>query len=117
MGLIQDDAKVVARVKKTIPEGEAIEDTIGCSFLVAGDGAKGRPINDQLPCYPLLIGLIGRTRKMLGITFAGETKNSERILSGSLVVSGVDKEACKHLEFYAASVADTHCSTGTSGVI
>ena len=37
---------------------------------------------------------------MLGITFAGETKDSERILSGSLVVSGVDKEACKHIRFY-----------------
>ena len=44
VGLTQDDTKVVARVKKTVSGGAAIEETIDCSFLVAGDGAKGRPI-------------------------------------------------------------------------
>ena len=64
---------------------------------------------------------------MLGISFVGETKDSERILSGSAAVSGVDKEACKHFGLYQAPVTDLYLNSmqhwhmwgniGTSGYV
>ena len=71
VGLEQDNDKATAHILNSTT---GAEETMSCSFIVGADGAKGQ------------------TRRMLGIPFVGETREDDRILSGSVYVTGVDKE-------------------------
>ncbi|EKM59579.1 uncharacterized protein PHACADRAFT_205796 [Phanerochaete carnosa HHB-10118-sp] len=71
IGFEQSDEKVMARILDT---STGNEETFLCSFLVGADGAKGR------------------IRRILEIPFVGQTREEDRVLSGNVNVTGLDKE-------------------------
>ncbi|EKM59580.1 uncharacterized protein PHACADRAFT_205797 [Phanerochaete carnosa HHB-10118-sp] len=70
-GLEQSDDKVTARI---LDASTGNDETFLCSFLVGADGAKGQ------------------IRRILEIPFVGQTREEDRILFGTVDVTGLDKE-------------------------
>lgn len=64
---------VTAQILKR-QDGQEVSETVKFQFLVGTDGAHGV------------------TRKALGLTFLGETRNSERIVIGDVYVEGLDTD-------------------------
>ncbi|KAL6302884.1 FAD binding domain-containing protein, partial [Sparassis latifolia] len=73
VGIQQTADKVTARLQIS-RNGEIAEEQYDCKYVVAADGAKGR------------------IRSQLGLTFIGETKESERMFVANVHASGVDRD-------------------------
>ncbi|TFY57158.1 hypothetical protein EVG20_g8650 [Dentipellis fragilis] len=71
VSLDQTDEQVVGRVVKSTL-GEEIEEEITAKYVVGADGAKGV------------------VRKLLGLTFLGETRDAVRVLIGDIEAWGLD---------------------------
>ncbi|KAA1471043.1 hypothetical protein DENSPDRAFT_818920 [Dentipellis sp. KUC8613] len=72
--LEQHDDYVTAGVVVRGPDGAEFEDTITAKYVVGADGAKGV------------------VRKLLGLTFLGETRDSLHALIGDVATYGIDHE-------------------------
>ncbi|KAA1469126.1 hypothetical protein DENSPDRAFT_559063 [Dentipellis sp. KUC8613] len=71
VSLDQTEELVVGRVVKNTPD-EEVEEEVTAKYIVGADGAKGA------------------VRKLLGLTFPGETRDAVRILIGDIEAWGLD---------------------------
>ncbi|KAF9235939.1 hypothetical protein BU15DRAFT_89358 [Melanogaster broomeanus] len=78
--LEQDDNRVLAHVVKT-ENGVEVTDTIEASYLIGADGAKGV------------------TRKQLGLSFVGETRENFHLLTGDICLDSNDIDR-EHFHFF-----------------
>jgi flavin-dependent dehydrogenase len=85
----QHSDHVVAQLVKTTDDGQEVPETLSVSFLVGCDGARGTLYAsyveiDAESCE-------GIVRKRLGLTFVGETREAELMITGDIHIIGLDK--------------------------
>jgi len=70
----QKSDHVVAQLVKTTDDGQEVPETLSVKFLLGSDGARGV------------------VRKMLGLTFVGQTCEEELIVTGDIYITGLDRQ-------------------------
>ena len=94
---MQDDTCVHAKLKRHANDGSESEEDIQVAYLIGADGAKGifvpkRKTDDANLCS------IGVTRKLLGLTFHGSTRDEHLILCDmQLDIKNLDRNVCVYL--------------------
>ncbi|KAJ7513157.1 FAD binding domain-containing protein [Mycena galericulata] len=89
VGLTQDDTSVTAKVLVR----NSTETEIKCDYLVAADGAKGKL--SFRSCFFLVLEMIlhlGPSRRFIGVSFLGETKEADRMWVANVDVPGFSRE-------------------------
>ncbi|KAJ7107174.1 FAD binding domain-containing protein, partial [Mycena crocata] len=84
VGITQDEQGVTAKVLRARMGERAYEEEIKCDYLIAADGAKG--------AYLILAILHRRSRKFIGVSFLGETKEADRMWVANVEVPGFSRE-------------------------
>ena len=92
----QDQDGVTAHVRHH-QDDTVSEMDIRASYLIGTDGAKG-----EQEAFPLIISgsdfSLGVTRKLLKLTFSGETRDAEGFVVGDVEISGLDTDVCFHIK-------------------
>jgi hypothetical protein len=88
----QKSDHVVAQLVRTTDDGREVPETVSVSFLLGTDGARGT-LGVQLPIQiDAELFATGVVRKMLGLTFVGQTREAELIVTGDIHLTGLDRQ-------------------------
>lgn len=90
----QDSGHVTAVLTKSVDGKEHVE-TIEVDWLIGGDGAHGTFLFSRIRAHMRLIFLLqspGVTRKALGLTFIGESRENMNLVTGDVHVKGISTD-------------------------
>jgi len=94
VALEQDTNCVTATITINRPGQTETRETVTADYLVGADGAKGNIYRDP-STYDNNALLPGSTRKLLGLTFQGETRDADGQVWGDVEIKGLTSDVCQ----------------------
>ena len=112
--VVQDDEGVTATLKNSDENGSEQVETIRVAYVIGADGARGMFVL----FYPVSLGrqieesiiLSGITRKIIGATFEGETKDADGSVYADVVIEGLSSEVRSAFSLTPVDTNGLHCT-------